>query len=76
MKTVKLFLITGLFLTTMVLEACSSRTQNNDADSVVSSEGLDSPSIKNPKKDSTVQDTIITPPDDNSMNRNNPDITK
>ncbi|HXU28586.1 MAG TPA: hypothetical protein VN698_15255 [Bacteroidia bacterium] len=72
---IKLFSITGLFF--VILTSCSPHAANNDANAPASSEGIDSPSITSIKKDSTIHnDTIVTPPDDNNMNKNNPDITK
>ncbi|HXD93244.1 MAG TPA: hypothetical protein VNX01_08525 [Bacteroidia bacterium] len=76
MKTTKLLLITKLFFTAFVFGACNPNSKDSDTDNTVSAEGLSKPSVKNSKNNSTANnDTIITPPDD-SMNKNNPDITK
>jgi len=77
MKTVKLFLITKLFFIAFVFGSCNHNPKDSDTDNTVSSEGLSRPYVKNSKNDSVVHnDTIVTPPDDNNMNKNNPDITK
>jgi|GEM_PF-1783243 len=78
MKKVKLIFKASFFFTVFALVACNHNTKDSDTDDTVSSEGLSKPYVKNTKNDSTVHnDTIITPPDDdNSMNKNNPDITK
>ena len=76
MKAVK-FYFTTLFLVAIVFASCNPHPPKDNADSQVSSEGLDSPTTLNIKKDSTLHnDTIVTPTDDNNMNKNNPDITK
>jgi hypothetical protein len=76
MKTVKLLSITGLFFMALVFGACNQNAKNDD--NTASSGGLDQPTLEVTKKDSaTHNDTIVTPADDNnSMNKNNPDITK
>lgn len=75
MKTIKLYLITCLFL--IAFEACNHNVKNDSTDNTISPEGLDKPFVKNTKDSTTHNDTIITPADDdNSMNKNNPDITK
>jgi len=75
MKTVILFLMKGLFFIGFIFMACNSK--DSDTDNTVSSEGLSKPYVKNTKNDSAIhKDTIITPPDDNTMNKDNPDITK
>jgi hypothetical protein len=75
MKTVIFFLIKGLFFIAFIFSACNNK--DSDTDNTVSSEGLNKPYVKNTKNDSaTHNDTIVTPPDDNTMNENNPDITK
>jgi hypothetical protein len=77
MKTIKLFLVTKLFFIVFIFESCNYNSKDSDTDNTVSSEGLSKPYVKNSKNDSVIHnDTIITPPDDNSMNKNNPDITK
>lgn len=76
MKTVKLFSITALFFIALIFEACNPHAKNKDTDDTLNSEGLNKPYVNNSKDSAMHNDTIITPPDDNSMNKNNPDITK
>jgi hypothetical protein len=77
MKKGKLFSVISLFFIAFVFEACNQNKNDSDTDSTLSFEGLNKPYVKNVKNDSTMHnDTIITQPDDNNMNKNNPDITK
>ena len=77
MKRVKLIFKASLFFIVFTLVACSHNTKDSDTDDTVSSEGLSKPYVKDTKNDSTVHnDTVITPADDNNLDKNNPDITK
>ena len=77
MKRVKSFCKTSLFFIAFVFGACNYNTKDSGTDDTLSSEGLSKPYVKNTKNDSAMHnDTIVTQPDDNNMNKNNPDITK
>lgn len=76
MKIIKFLSIIVLFFVAMVFEACNRNPKNDNSNDTVSSEGIDKPTVQNNKNDSTYHDTIVTPIDDNKVDKNNPDITK